>query len=51
MGGLWDTRLQIMLNDDEPGAIDDWRFEQRMPSRAGAIRQLLNIALKSRQDS
>jgi len=34
-------RLQIMLDDDELKAIDDWRFEHRMPSRAAAIRELL----------
>lgn len=40
-----ETRLQIMLDEDELTAIDDWRFEQRMPSRAAAIRELLRIAL------
>ncbi len=40
-----ETRLQIMLDDNELTAIDDWRFEQRMPSRASAIRELLRIAL------
>ncbi len=39
------TRLQIMLDEDELTAIDDWRFKQRMPSRASAIRELLRIAL------
>jgi hypothetical protein len=43
-----ETRLQIMLNDEELAAIDDWRFQQRMPSRAAAIRNLLNIALRVR---
>ena len=38
-----------MLNEDELTAIDDWRFQQRMPSRAAAIRQLLNIALRTAQ--
>jgi hypothetical protein len=33
-------RLQIMLNEDELAALDDWRFERRMPSRAAAIREL-----------
>ena len=48
MAGLSrETRLQIMLNEDELAAIDNWRFEQRMPSRAAAIRQLLNIALRA----
>jgi hypothetical protein len=47
MNGLSrETRLQIMLSDEELAAIDDWRFEQRMPSRAAAIRRLLNIALR-----
>jgi hypothetical protein len=31
-------RLQIMLNEDELAALDDWRFAQRMPSLAAAIR-------------
>ena len=38
-----------MLNEEELAAIDDWRFKQRMPSRAAAIRQLLNIALRIQQ--
>ena len=47
MNGLSrETRLQIMLDQDELAAIDDWRFQQRMPSRAAAIRELLRIALK-----
>jgi hypothetical protein len=47
MSGLSrETRLQIMLNDDELAAIDDWRFKQRMPSRASAIRELLMLGLR-----
>ena len=34
-------RLQIMLAEDELRALDDWRFEKRMPSRAAAVRELL----------
>ncbi|MGE0770017.1 MAG: hypothetical protein AB7L90_26560 [Hyphomicrobiaceae bacterium] len=46
MAGLSrETRLQIMLDQDELAAIDDWRFSQRMPSRAAAIRDLLRRAL------
>jgi hypothetical protein len=41
-----ETRLQIMLNEDELSAIDDWRFKQRMPSRASAIRELLMLGLR-----
>ena len=36
-----DGRLQIMLDDDELNAIDDWRFQMRMPSRAAAVREQL----------
>ncbi len=38
-------RLQIMLDDAELSAIDDWRFLRRMPSRAAAIRELLRLGL------
>jgi metal-responsive CopG/Arc/MetJ family transcriptional regulator len=38
-------RLQIMLNEDELRALDDWRFSRRMPSRASAIRELLRRGL------
>ena len=38
-------RLQIMVADDELQAIDNWRFERRMPSRASAIRELLRRGL------
>lgn len=51
MNGLSrETRLQIMLSDEELSAIDDWRFRQRMPSRAAAIRQLLNFGLRVQQE-
>jgi hypothetical protein len=36
-----EERLQIMLTQAELAAIDDWRFQTRMPSRAAAIRELL----------
>ncbi len=38
-------RLQIMLTDAELAALDDWRFEKRMPSRAAAVRELLKRGL------
>lgn len=38
-------RLQIMLSGEELGALDTWRFEQRMPSRAAAVRELLRRGL------
>ena len=38
-------RLQIMLSAEEISVLDDWRFTQRMPSRAAAIRELLKRGL------
>lgn len=38
-------RLQIMLTDEELVALDDWRFDKRMPSRAAAVRELLKRGL------
>lgn len=38
-------RLQIMLNRGELAALDDWRFQKRMPSRAAAIREILRRGL------
>lgn len=40
-------RLQIMLTEDELALIDDWRFKERMPSRAAAVRELLKRGLKA----
>lgn len=34
-------RLQIMLALVELEAIDDWRYDNRIPTRAAAIRELL----------
>lgn len=42
---LREERLQIMLADDELRAVDDWRFNKHMPSRAAAIRELLRRGL------
>ncbi len=38
-------RLQIMLDEQELEVLDEWRFENRMPSRAAAIRELLRRGL------
>ncbi len=40
-----EQRLQIMLTDEELHALDTWRFEKRMPSRASAVRELLRRGL------
>ena len=38
-------RLQIMLSHDELRALENWRFDKRMPSRAAAVRELLRRGL------
>lgn len=38
-------RLQIMLNADELTAVENFRFDRRMPSRAAAVRELLRRGL------
>lgn len=40
-------RLQIMLSPKELAAVDDFRFEKRMPSRAAAVRELFRLGLSS----
>jgi hypothetical protein len=40
-----EERLQIMLDSDELRAVDTFRFEQRMPSRAAAVRELFRLGL------
>ena len=44
-GLIRETRLQIMLTQDELSALDDWRFKFRLPSRASAVRELLKKGL------
>ena len=40
-----DERLQIMLSVEELSVVDDFRFKQRMPSRAAAVRELMKRGL------
>jgi metal-responsive CopG/Arc/MetJ family transcriptional regulator len=40
-------RLQIMLSKEELEALDTWRFDKRMPSRAAAVREILRRGLSS----
>ncbi|MET0640519.1 MAG: hypothetical protein ABWX70_03455 [Hyphomicrobium sp.] len=42
-----EERLQIMLEQDELRAVDDFRFKFRLPSRAAAVRELLKRGLAS----
>jgi hypothetical protein len=38
-------RLQVILPADEIAAVDEFRFQARMPSRAAAVRELLRRGL------
>jgi hypothetical protein len=40
-------RLQIMLSAEELTALENFRFDKRMPSRAAAVRELLRRGLAS----
>jgi hypothetical protein len=40
-----EERLQIMLAPEELKAVDNYRFQHRMPSRAAAVRELLRHGL------
>ena len=42
-----ELRLQIMLSPQELKAVDNFRFEHRMPSRAAAVRELLRHGIAS----
>lgn len=44
-----EERLQIMLSQDELSAVDDFRFQFRLPSRAAAIRELLKRGLEAHE--
>ena len=45
VGNLRGERLQIMLSPDELSAVDSFRYQHRMPSRAAAVRELLQMGL------
>jgi hypothetical protein len=44
-GATRSERLQIMLSGEELTVLDRFRFAERMPSRAAAIRELLKRGL------
>jgi len=62
-GLVREERLQFMLSPEELKAVDNFRFNHRMPSRAAAVRELLrhgieavgavieNVGIKSRDYS
>jgi hypothetical protein len=51
MQDLRAERLQIMLAPEELQAIDDFRFEHRMPTRAAAVRELLKMGLAAKAEN
>lgn len=40
-------KLQLMLSSEELQLIDDWRFENHLPSRAAALRELIGRSINS----
>ena len=38
-------RLQVVLSTEELQAVDEFRFENRLPSRAAAVRELMRRGL------
>ena len=40
-------RLQVMLTAEEVRMVEEWRFENRMPSRSAAVRALMNLGLRA----
>ena len=44
-------RLQIILTQEELTTLDDWRYANRMPTRAAAIRELMRRGMEVRVDS
>jgi hypothetical protein len=42
-----DVRLPLMVTRSEAAAIDAWRYENQVPTRAEAIRRLIDAGLKT----
>lgn len=47
LGETETERMQLKITAAEIQAIDDWRFENRMPSRSEAVRRLCQIGLRA----
>ncbi len=45
LGDSETERLHIKITKDELDAIDDWRYENRIPSRSEAVRRLCQIGV------
>lgn len=42
-----DVRLPLMVSRSEAEAIDAWRYANRVPTRADAIRRLIELGLQA----
>jgi hypothetical protein len=45
-----DVRLPVMATRSEAEAIDTWRFKNRVPTRAEAMRRLIRIGLEAARE-
>ena len=45
--GQRSIRLQVMLTSQELKAIDDWHFENRLPNRAAAVREIMRRGMRA----
>jgi hypothetical protein len=45
LGASDSKRLQMVITEDELKAIEDWQFENRVPSKSEAIRRLCQIGV------
>lgn len=45
LGDTDTERMQLKITAAEIGAIDDWRFQNRIPSRSEAVRRLCQIGV------
>ena len=45
------VRLQVELSKEDKQTIDDFWFEERLPSRAAAVRELLRRGLTAQKCS
>lgn len=43
--------LRVVLSVEELQAVDEYRFQYRMPNRSAAVRALLQAGLDSKDDS
>jgi hypothetical protein len=48
---LKNVRLPLMVTASEARAIDDWRFRNRIATRAEAIRQLIELGLEKAKEA